>query len=372
MQVAGEVASGADGFGNFTVSQTGVLMYLQGVAGATSTGRGRTAQAQWNWAGRGRRSGTAIEPGPYGDMDLSPDGRLVAVTKQDSGAPTADVWVIDWEKSVSHRLTSDPGNAVGPVWSPEGSRIAFTSYRKGNADVYVKNANGVGEETPLLESPMNESVEDWSRDGKYIAFLHGKDAFQDIYALPLDGIKPGKPFPVVQGQYQKNEPQFSKDGKWLAYVSDENVPGTFEVYVISFPSGHLKQQISTNGGGQPRWAWDGKQVHYRTLVNSFMTVDLKLGATIEHAAPRPLTVSTTIQPTAGEPTRHMWSIASDGSILLRVPLGGTGAAGGGAATIFPPEITLAGQGRVASGRSTVTSALTAILHWPSALQTDGT
>ena len=146
-----------------------------------------------------------------------------------------------------------------------------------------------------LESPSNESVEDWSRDGKYIAFLFGKDNLQDIYALPLDGLKPGKPFPVVQGQYQKNEAQFSKDGKWLAYVSDENVSGKFEVYVISFPAGDLKQQISTDGGGQPRWSWDGKQIHYRTLDNRFMSVDLKLGATIEHAIPRSLSITPTVQ-----------------------------------------------------------------------------
>ena len=374
VQVAGDVSGGADGRGHFAVSQNGVLLYFQGIAGAASAGRGRTTNAQWNWVGRsgGGRTGTAIEPGPYGDMDLSPDGKLVAITKQDAGAATADIWVIDWEKSVSHRVTSDPGNAIDPVWSPDGARIAFTSYRKGNADIYVKNANGVGEEIPLAESTTNESVEDWSRDGKYIAFLFGKDNLQDIYALPLDGLKPGKPFPLVQGQYQKNEAQFSKDGKWLAYVSDENVSGTFEVYVISFPAGDLKQQISTNGGGQPRWSWDGKQIHYRTLDNRFMTVDLKLGATIEHAIPRQLSITSTTNPTAGEPTRHMWSIASDGNIILRVPLG-SGAAGGGAlAPVFPPQITATGSGvAAATTRSPVTSGLTAILHWTSLLKQGG-
>jgi serine/threonine protein kinase/Tol biopolymer transport system component len=372
VQVAGDVSSGAEGRGNFAVSQNGVLLYFQGIAGSAATGRGRTVNSQWNWVGRGRRTGTAIPAGAYGDMDLSPDGRLVAVTKQDPGAPTADIWVIDWEKSVPHRVTTDPGSAIDPVWSPDSARIAFTSFRKGNADIYVKNANGVGEETPLLESPMNESVEDWSRDGKHIAFLSGKDSFRDIYALPLDGLKPGKPFPVVQGQYRKDEPQFSKDGKWLAYVSDENVPGRFEVYVISFPAGNLKQQISTDGGGQPRWSWDSKLIYYRTLDNRFMTVDLRLGATIEHDSPKLFNILSTSQPTAGEPTRHMWSIASDGGILVRSPIGSGTSGGGALAPILAPQFAPSGQGGLAAAtRSPVTSGLTAILHWASLLTQAG-
>jgi eukaryotic-like serine/threonine-protein kinase len=373
IQVIGDVSGGADGRGHFAVSQNGALVYFQGVAGAASAGRGRAVNAQWNWVtSTAGRSGTAVESGPYGDLDLSPDGKLIAITKQDVGAPAADIWVIDWQKSVSHRVTSDPGNAIDPVWSSDSARIAFTSYRKGNADIYVKNANGVGEETPLAETPMNESVEDWSRDGKYIAFMFGKDTFQDIYALPLEGLKPGKPFPLVQGQYQKNEPQFSKDGKWLAYTSDENLAGRFEVYVISFPAGDLKQQISTEGGGQPRWTWDGKQIHYRTLNNQFMTVDLKLGSTIEHAIPRRLNITSTTQPTAGEPTRHMWSIASDGGILLRVPIGAGVTGGGAQAIVLAPQIAPTGQGGPAgTTRSPVTSGLTAILNWTSLLNRGG-
>jgi Tol biopolymer transport system component len=368
VHVADEVSSSKNGHGNFSVSQNGVLLYFQGVGAASTTGRGRTGQEQFGWVDRtGGRGGGALDAGSYGDMDLSPDGKLIAITKQEAGAPTADIWVIDWEKVVPHRVTSDAGDAVDPVWSPDGVRIAFTSWRKGNADVYVKNANGVGEETPLLESPANESVEDWSRDGKYIAFEFGKDDFQDIYALPLDGIKPGKPFPVVQGHYQKNEPQFSKDGKWLAYTSDENEPGKFQVYVISFPAGDLKQQVSTEGGGQPRWDWNGKKLYYRTLDNRYMELDLKLGAKIEASSPRVAGASPTTVPSSGDPTRHMWSVGADGRFLLRVPVGSS-SVGGGASPVFNPTFTPAGQGSAAaSTRSGTTSGLTAVLHWTSSL-----
>ncbi len=374
VQVAGEVSSGPNGRGHFALSHNGVLIYYQGAGGALTSGRGRTVTAQFGWRDRiGGRGGSAVDVGPYGDMDLSPNGKLIAITKQDPGAPAADIWVIEWEKALSHRVTSDSGDAVDPVWSPDGTRIAFTSFRKGNADIYVKNANGVGGDTALLESELNESVEDWSRDGKYIAFEFGKDNFQDIYALPFESDgKPGKPFPVVQGRYQKNEPQFSKDGKWLAYTSDENQSGSFQVYVISFPAGDLKQQISTEGGGQPRWSWDGKRLFYRTPDNRFMEVDMTLGARIDSSLPRVLSLPTSTNPTAGDPTRHMWSIASDGRFFLRVAPGSGAAGGGGAAPALTPVITPAGQAGVSpSTRSTVTSGLTAVLHWTSSLPKAG-
>jgi Tol biopolymer transport system component len=367
VHMADDVTSGANGRGNFSVSMSGVLLYFQGVGGATTFGRGRTGQEQFAWVDRkGGRGGGALDGGPYGDMDLSPDGKLIAITKQDPGAPHADIWVIDWEKALPHRLTTDPVDAVDPVWSPDGARIAFTSWRKGNADIYVKNANGVGEETPLLESSANESVEDWSRDGKYIAFKFGKDSIQDIFVLPLEGGKPGKPFPVVHGQYQKDEPQFSKDVKWLAYVSDENERGRFQVYIVSFPVGNLKQQVSTDGGGQPRWSWDGKQLFYRTLDNRYMAVDLNLGAKIEASSPRIMGSSTTSNPSSGDPTRHMWSVAADGRFLVRVPVGTVGGTGA-SSPIVPVNYSPAGQGAAAaSNRSPVTSGLTAVLHWVSA------
>lgn len=372
IQVAGEVSAAANGRGIFSVSQNGVLIYFQGAAGTGSTGRARTVLAQFGWTdSTGGQRVHALDSGSYGDMDLSPDGKRIAITRQDPGASRADIWVIDWEKAVPHRVTSDPADAVDPVWSPDNRRIAFTSWRKGNADIYVKNANGVGEETPLVESSANESVEDWSKDGKYIAYLCGQDAFQDICAVPLDGLTPGKPFPVVSGRYQKNEPQFSKDGQWLAYISDENEAGKFQVYVISFPAGDLKQQISTEGGGQPRWRWDGKELYYRTLDHRHMVVGLAPGKKIEATAPRELFRAPNTNPTAADPARHMWSVTSDGRFLLRVPPG-SGVAGAAGSSVVTPFLTPAGQSAAATvSRSPTTSGLTAILHWTSVLKKAG-
>src|SRR5262249_16632967 len=157
-------------------------------------------------------------------------------------------------------LTLDPADDMGPVWSPDGKRIAYTSYRKGNADIYVKNANGVGLETPLLESPVDEFVRDFSRDGRYMAYVSGEDEFRDIYVLRLENRSPAKdakPIPVAQGRFHKDQPKFSYDGKWLAYASDET--GAYQVYVVSFPALDQKLQVSVNGGGQPHWRKDGKE-----------------------------------------------------------------------------------------------------------------
>jgi Tol biopolymer transport system component len=309
-------------------------------------------------------------------MDPSPDGTLIAVTKQEAGAPTADIWVVDWQKTRSYRLTTDPTDDINPVWTPDGKQIAFTTWRKGNADIYIKNANNVGDETPLIQSPMNESVEDWSKDGKHIAFGCGQDEFQDICAAAIDaGGKPGKPFPVVQGRHQKNEPQFSYDGKWLAYTSDINEPGRFEVFVQSFPAGDVRQQISREGGGQPRWRRDGKELYYRTLDNRLMAVDIALGAKIEPGIPHMLFNSSTGGPTSMDPVRHMWAAMPDGQRFLNrisPTIRGASAGAAGTGTNFTPFFTPPGQtgGRV-GGPGAVSNGLTVLLHWTSALPKRG-
>ena len=376
IQIASDVGTLPTGRGLFDVSQNGALIYYQGSGGGGPMGRGRTSPTQFGFVDRtGGRTEIGVSLGQYGDMDLSPDGQLIAVTKQEAGASTAAVWVFDWQKAKSFRLTSDPADNLDPVWSPDGKLVAFTSYRKGNADIYVKNSQNVGEETPLIQTAMNESIKDWSKDGKYIAFECGQDEFQDICAAPIDASgKAGKPFTVVQGHFQKNEPQFSYDGKWIAYTADLN-DGRFEVFVQSFPAGDIKQQISTEGGGQPRWRRDGKELFYRTLDNRLMAVDIALGAKIEPGIPKQLFVSSSTHPTTMDPTRHMWTALADGQrFLTRVATGarssGAGAAGTG--TNVTPFFTPPGQtGARRGGPGLVTNGLTVLLHWTSALPKAG-
>jgi Tol biopolymer transport system component len=363
------VRSAGTGRGIFDVSQNGVLLYFQSASGAT--GRAGLGPFSWGWIDRGKAAGVAIEDGTYGDMDLSPDGKLVAVTRGEGITASADIWVIDWEKDTSVRLTTDPADDVNPIWAPDGTRVAFTTWRKGNADIYVKNANNVGPETPLLEGPENEEVKDWSHDGRMIAFMCGHDAFADICALPVDADgKPGKPFPVVQGHFRKGEPKFSYDGKWLAYVDDHNQSGVFQVYVMSFPGGEVKQQVSNSGGGQPRWRQDGKELYFLDSPQ-FMVVDLTLGSQISASAPHVLAQAPNLNSTATDPIRHQWAMMPDGQrMLVRIPLGRTRI--GSRSSEVGPTLTCcfaptgAGGPRVAQG-GPVSAGMTVVLQWPATL-----
>ena len=270
----------------FAVSQNGVLVYR--------TGSGAPPSSQFLWFDRaGKPLGSAGEPGGYDPyFDLSPDGKLIAVSQRDATNFAGDIWLIDWARGARTRFTLDsPVTTDGQrdvVWSPDGRRIAFSSFKKGNRDVVVKNASGLGEETALLDSPNREVLEDWSKDGRYIAYgldsgPNGTPA-QDLYVLPLFGDR--KPIPIVQSPFQENEASFSFDGKWLAYGSNES--GRFQTYVMSFPALDLKRQVSTNGGSQPRWRQDGKELYYLAADGKLMAVDITAGATLDSGTPREL------------------------------------------------------------------------------------
>jgi Tol biopolymer transport system component len=362
IHIADEVAdSAANGRGNFDVSQTGVLMYFQG--SGTTAGRGRVVpNAQFGWMDRaGKGPDPAGITAPYGDIDLSPDGKQIAVTQQEGGS-NADIWIIDWQRAaVSTRLTLNSGDNVDPVWSPDGMRVAFTSYRKGNADIYVKNANGVGPDTALLESPNDEIVKDWSKDGKYIAFLFGQDNFRDIYALPLSGDK--KPLPLVQGHFQKDEPQFSYDGKWLAYTSDES--GMFQVYVMSFPGGDQRIQVSMAGGGQPRWKGDGRELYYRSQDNRIMAVEIKTAPKLESGVPSLLFGSPRNNVVVRDATRHQLAVTPDGARFLLMITPGTNTG----ITPAAPGASSGAAGPAGGGiaLAPIVNGLTVVQHWTAAL-----
>jgi hypothetical protein len=188
--------------------------------------------------------------------------------------------------------------------------------------------------------------------------------------LPLAGAD-AKPLAVVTGPYRKDEPQFSDDGKWLAYTSNES--GTFEVYIISFPAPEQKIRVSgIGGGGQPRWRGDAKELYYRGPDGAAMVVDLKYGSRIEAAVPRRLFPSHAPQPSSRDPVRHMWSVTADGQrFLVRYPsasaaaFGGTGT--GRANTVpFLAQVQNPAQPAGGSSQATVFSGLTVIQNWPAA------
>jgi Tol biopolymer transport system component len=271
-----EQLAGLGYFGNFSASPNGVLIYRGGIGG----------EAQLTWFDRhGKPVGTVGEPGQYVEFALSRDGMKVAASEIRSG--NEDVWIFDAARRTRTRLTSDPALDLAPRWSPNGSRIVFVSNRSGHMDLYVKAADGTGAEQPLYESNDNNIrlLNSWSRDGRYLLFtvMDPKNA-SDLMVLPMEGG--GKPFPFVQPQFSERNGDFSPNGRWVAYQSNES--GRMEVYVRPFQRGG-EVQVSTEGGLSPRWRDDGKELFYQSLSGRLMAVSgTTTGTEFYPGTPEPL------------------------------------------------------------------------------------
>ena len=262
--------------------------------------------SQLTWLDRnGKSLGAVGEAATYGMFNLSPDGKQIAVSRPDPTTNNVNIWLIECDRNLGSRFTFDPGLHLLPIWSPDGLRVAFTGPGKEGRDIYVKNASGIGEETLLLHSAEDKWTKDWSKDGRYIAYGTSDDR---LYALPLFGDR--KPFLIVQFPGQQNVPNFSYDGKWVAYDSNES--GTWQIYVVSFPAAVQKQQISTNGGAQPRWRRDGKELYYLTLEGKMMAVNISVDTKIEPGIPHML-FDTGV---AVDPENIQYSVTSDGQRFL--------------------------------------------------------
>jgi Tol biopolymer transport system component len=203
-------------------------------------------------------------------LALSPEGRRVAF---DAGSlPVRDVWVYDLERKSRTRLSTVPEDDFGPVWSPDGEQVAFSSARAGltNADIFVRRADGSGEQQALVATPGFELVSDWSRDGRYLLYGIANSTFSNFDIWYLERKQDGsgwEPHPFLETPFMEFLPMISPDGRYLAYVSYES--GRSEVYVQPFPQGGRKVTVSSNGGDSVRWRRDGKELFYveeETLV----------------------------------------------------------------------------------------------------------
>jgi Tol biopolymer transport system component len=273
------------GRAHFSVSANGVLAWRPGPL---------MDLKQLTWFDRsGRRIGTLGEPGPYSGHALSPDNKSVAVCRQESSS-NRDIWVLDVATGTSRRLTFDPHDDCAPVWSPDGSRIAFFSDRRGVREIYQKLANGSGEDELVLASkdfPLHP--EDWSADGRFLSYNSPRPGHEnDLFLLPMTGSGDRTRITFLATEANEGFSRIAPNGRWIAYWSFAS--GRPEVYVREVSAqgtaGPGQWQISHNVGFWPQWRADGRELLFfsRTGV---MAVDVNPdGRAFEGSAPRPLAI----------------------------------------------------------------------------------
>jgi serine/threonine protein kinase/Tol biopolymer transport system component len=263
--IADRVFTGTLESGAFSLSDTGVLAYETGDSGGFRT--------QLTWVDRnGKEVGTLGDRDDYRQVRLSPDGLRAAVTIPDPATMTTDIWILDVERNVRTRFTSDPADDFGAAWSPDATRLAFTRLTT-RTDIYQKTSSGAGVEEVLLPAgTFNSSPNAWSSDGRFFSYTATNTTTgSDLWILPLSGDR--KPFPLAQTNFIESDGQFSADGRWVAYTSDES--GRQEVYVIPFPGPGGKWPISTAGGSIPRWRRDGAELFYASSDDKLMVATVR-------------------------------------------------------------------------------------------------
>jgi eukaryotic-like serine/threonine-protein kinase len=267
--------------GYFSAGMNGTLVYR--------TGSG-TAESQLTWFDReGKVVGTLGERGVYFQPVFVPDGRRAAVARLGPSSGKWIIWLFDLAQGTSSRFTFGPNNATDPVWFPDGSRIIFGSDPNGDVyDLYQKAANGLSDEELLLKSSENKYPTSISRDGRFLLYMTmGSNRKLCLRILPLTGDR--KPLEFPQTQFNETNGQFSPDGHWVAYRSDES--GQYEIYVRAFSPESMassagKWQISSGGGFRARWSPDGKELYYLKPDGKVMAVSVVTSPVFRAGAPR--------------------------------------------------------------------------------------
>jgi Tol biopolymer transport system component len=309
---AGNSAAGA-----VSVSAAGLVAYRAGGAN----------RRQLAWFDRSGKALGVLGAPDENDLEaprISPDGRRVAVARTVQG--NADIWLLDGTRT--SRFTVDTALDRFPIWSPDGSRIAFQSNRKSAFNIYQKPAGGAGAEELLVESPQDKYATDWSTDGRFILY-HSNDpqTGRDLWVLPLEGDR--KPWVFLKTSFEERVGQFSPDGRWVAYTSNES--GRYEIYIRPFAapaasgaavnSAAGQWQVSTAGGIYSRWRPDGKELYYIGPNGEMMAAPIAaIGTTLEPGAPVALFPTRILGGGVDAGQGRQYDVTRDGRFLINTVL----------------------------------------------------
>jgi len=292
--IAQRIAARGSTYRLAAASNQGVLAYVSGERGGW----------QYVWRDRQGRNLGAI-PDAGGVAMISPDG------KQLLGDRGEQTWVLEFARGVATQLTFGPPSNFNPIWSPDGRTIA---YGKVGAGIYRKPANGAGGEELLVRSKSLAVPKSWSPDGRFIVYAQiNRETGADLFAVPVEGDR--TPFAVAATPANEDQGQFSPDGHWLVYTSNES--GQSEIYAIPFPpaSSGGKWMVSRGGGVQPRWRRNGKELFYISPDSKMMSAEVSTGPAFQSGTPRPL-FQTEIVDTGIRTGPLSWDLAPDGNRFL--------------------------------------------------------
>jgi Tol biopolymer transport system component len=295
-------------FGGFSISDDGRIAYRSADAG----------RQQLTWYDRaGKPAGTAGSPDTNGWVypELSPDGSQVAVVRTVQN--NTDIWLMNLLRGGLTRLTSNMAIDTSPIWSPDAKRIAFSSNRgvSGQYNMYITPSNG-GPDDVLLERENLHFVilQDWSRNGRFILYFQlDPKSGRDLWALDMMD-KDRKSLAVANTLFEESLAQFSPDGNWVAYQTDQS--GRFEIVVQAFPEAQGRSSVSTNGGIEPRWRSDGKELYFIAPDGKLMSASVSTaGTTFQSETPVAL-FQTRIAGGAANLFRPQYAVSRDGRFLI--------------------------------------------------------
>jgi eukaryotic-like serine/threonine-protein kinase len=279
--VEGVMQFPVSGAAQYSFSATGSLVYVAGGI--------RSAQSKLVWVSRnGAEQPLAVPAHAYGTPRLSPDGRRLAISI--AGQET-QIWLYDLSRETLTRFTFDGNYNINPVWTPDGKRIAFNTNKEGASNIFWQLADGSRGLERLTTSDYLHAPTSWSPDGQLLAYHEVNPATgRDIWVLRMGDPSAGsgqvrKAQPFLQTRFDEADPRFSPDGRWMSYVSDES--GRYEIYVQSYPGPGGKWQISTEGGTEPAWNRNGRELFYRS-GNKMMAVDIATQPSFAAGKPRML------------------------------------------------------------------------------------